>query len=112
MKDLLVGQAQNQDSGFEITEMSVKEELSGDWEEKVRARIKQVEQVIVICGEHADIANGVAAELKIAQEEGKPYFLLWGRSRKACVKSQNAKAKDEIYRWTWDSIKNLIGGAR
>ena len=38
LKNLLVGQAKNEDSPFEITDMSVKEELIGDWKEKVRQR--------------------------------------------------------------------------
>ncbi|HOL87495.1 MAG TPA: TIR domain-containing protein [Defluviitoga tunisiensis] len=112
LKNLLVGQAKNEDSPFEITDMSVKEELAGDWKEKVRQRIKKVDQVIVICGEHTDTATGVAAELKITQEESKPYFLLWGRSDKTCVKPKTAKETDKIYKWTWDNLKRLLNGER
>ncbi len=112
LKNLLVGQAKNDDSPFEITDMSVKEELSGDWKEKVRARIKKVDQVVVICGEHADTASGVATEVKITQEEEKPYFLLWGRGDKTCVKPKNAKESDKIYKWTWDNLKKLLDGQR
>ena len=112
LKNLLVGQAKNDDSPFEITDMSVKEELSGDWKEKVRTRIKKVDRVVVICGEHTDTANGVAAEVKIAQEEKRPYFLLHGRSDKTCVKPKNAKDEDKIYKWTWDNLKKLLNGAR
>ena len=112
LKNLLAGQAKNDDTPFEITDMSVKEELTGDWKEKVRARVKKVDQVVVICGEHTDTANGVAAEVKIAQEESKPYFLLWGRSDKTCVKPRNAKDSDKIYKWTWYNLKNLLDGQR
>ena len=112
LKNLLVGQAKNDDTPFEITDMSVKEELTGDWKEKVRTRIKKVDQVVVICEEYTDTANGVAAEVKIAQEENKPYFLLWGRSDKTCVKPKNAKDSDKIYKWTWDNLKNLLAGQR
>lgn len=112
LKNLLVGQAKNEDSPFEITDMSVKEELTGDWKEKVRQRIKRVDQVIVICGEYTNTASGVAAELKIAQEEGKPYFLLWGRSDKTCVKPKTAKDSDKIYKWTWDNLRRLLNGER
>jgi len=112
LKNLLVGQARNEDSPFEIIDMSVKEELTGDWKEKVRQRIKRVDQVIVICGEYTDTANGVAAEVKITQEEGKPYFLLWGRSDKTCVKPRTAKESDKIYKWTWDNLKRLLNGER
>jgi len=112
LKALLVGQAKNEDSPFEITDMSVKEELTGDWKEKVRQRIKKVDQVIVICGEHTDTANGVSTEVKISQEEEKSYFLLKGRSDKACVKPKTAKESDKIYNWTWDNLKKLLNGGR
>ncbi len=112
LRNLLVGQAKNPDSPFEIYDLSLKEPLSGDWKGKVRERIKRVDQICVICGEHTDTATGVSTELIIAQEEGKPYFLLWGRSSKTCVKPNAAKQSDKIYNWTWDNLKNLIGGSR
>ncbi len=112
LKTLLVGQAKNPDTPFEISDGSVKERLTGDWKEKVRIRIKRVDQVIVICGEHTDTATGVNIEVKIAQEEGKPYFLLYGRSGKTCKKPKNATSTETMYKWTWDNLKALIGGAR
>jgi hypothetical protein len=36
-KELLVGQAKNPDSPFEISDASVKYHLTGDWEEKVKS---------------------------------------------------------------------------
>jgi len=78
----------------------------------VRERIRQVDQMIVMCGEHTDTATGVSVELTIAQEEGKPYFLLWGRSSKTCVKPTAALPSDKIYKWTWPNLKILIGGGR
>ena len=112
LKELLVGQAKNPDTAFNITDASVKEELSGDWKSKVRARIRNVDQVIVICGEYTDNAVGVNVELKIAQEEYKPYFLLWGRTAKAATKPPSALSADKVYSWTWDNLKQLIAGAR
>lgn len=112
LKTLLVGQAKNNDSPFEITDMSIKETIDDNWKKKARARIKGCDVVVVICGEHTDTANGVSAELKIAQEENVNYFLLHGRSNKACVKPKAAKSSDKIYKWTWDNLKALIGGSR
>ncbi len=112
LKNLLVGQAKNDDSPFEITDMSVKEELSGDWKNKVRKRIQRVDQVVVICGEYTNTATGVSAEITMAQEENVPYFLLWGRSDKDCVKPKSAKEDDKIYKWTWDNLKRLLNGER
>ena len=96
LKNLLVGQAKNEDSPFEIYDWSVKEELTGDWKEKVRERIKKVGVVAVICGEYTDSASGVSVEVKIAQEEEKPYFLLKGRKDKTCKKPKSAKDSDKI----------------
>jgi len=112
LRIMLIGQSKNEDSPFEIADWSVKDELPGDWKEKVRRRIKVIEQVIVICGEYTDSASGVNAELKMTQEEGKPYFLLWGRKDKTCKKPKSAKDSDKIYNWTWDNLKKLIHGNR
>ena len=112
LKNLLVGQAKNPDSPFEITDMSIKEAIAQNWKDNARRRIKGCDVVIVICGEHTDTATGVSTELKIAQEENIPYFLLWGRSDEKCVKPKAAKTSDKIYNWTWNNLKLLIGGAR
>lgn len=112
LKTLLVGQAKNSDSPFEITDMSIKETINDDWKKKARTRIKGCDVVIVICGEYTDSAAGVSAELKIAQEEKVSYFLLHGRNGKTCKKAKAAKSDNKIYNWTWDNLKLLIGGAR
>lgn len=112
LKNLLVGQSKNSDTPFEIADFSIKEAISEDWKEKARTRIKGCNVVVVICGLHTNTATGVSAEVKIAQEEGVDYFLLWGRKDKACKKPTAAKSSDKIYKWTWDNLKALIGGAR
>jgi len=112
LKNLLVGQAKNEDSPFEIADFSVKEAISEDWKKKARTRIKGCDVVAVICGEYTDTAAGVSAEVKIAQEEKVDYFLLGGRKDKTCKKPKEAKSTDKIYKWTWDNLKALIGGTR
>ena len=42
LKNLLVGQAKNSDSPFEIADYSIKEPLTGDWEKKVKEKIQLV----------------------------------------------------------------------
>jgi hypothetical protein len=112
LKTLLVGQARNSDSPFDLADWSIKEAMSGDWKAKARTRIRGVDVVVVLCGENTDKATGVSAELSIAQEEGVPYFLLWGYSEKICVKPKSASSSDKIYTWTWENLKVLIGGGR
>ncbi len=112
LKNLLVGQARNEDSPFEIADFSIKEAISVDWEKKARTRIKGCHVVAIICGEHTDTATGVSAEVRIAQEEDVSYFLLCGRKDKTCKKPKAASTTDKVYNWTWDNLKALIGGAR
>lgn len=112
LRNLLAGQAKHPDSPFEIKDRSLKEPLTGDWKEKVRRRMDNVDLVVVICGEYTHTAAGVSAEVTIAREASKQYFLLWGRNGKTCTKPTSALSSDKIYNWTWDNMKSLIGGAR
>ena len=112
LKTLLVGQSKNPDSPFEIVDMSIKEAIATNWKENVRRRIKGCDVVVVICGTQTDKATGVTAEIKIAQEEGIPYFCLKGRSDKTCVMPKGVRTSDKMYKWTWDNLKQLINGAR
>ena len=110
IKELLVGQSKHSDTPFDIADWSVKEHLTGDWKEKVRQRIKKTDQIIILCGQNN--AAGVNAEVKLAQEENKPYFLLIGYKDKTCVKPKTAKASDKMYNWTWENLKILLNGGR
>lgn len=112
LRNLLAGQAKHPDSPFEIKDRSLKEPLTGDWKDKVRQRMDNVDVIIVICGEYTDGAAGVAAEVTIAQEKRKPYFLLKGRNNKAYRKPRSALAGDKVYDWTWNNLKLLISGVR
>jgi hypothetical protein len=112
LRTLLIGQAKNPDSPFEMVDFSLKTALTGDWKDKIQTRIKSVDQVIVLCGEYTDTATGVSAELQIARGEKKPYFLLKGRANRQCKRPSAAVPSDKMYDWTWPNLKLLIGGAR
>ena len=111
-KIMLAGQAKFPDSPFDFKDASLKEPLTGDWKEKVRRRMDNIDVVIVLCGEHTNTASGVAAELTIAQDKDKEYFLLAAYSDKTCKKPTSAKSSDKVYKWTWENIKALISGGR
>ena len=106
----LVAQARDPESPFRITDWSVQQPIDENWRREVRDRIRRVDLMIVICGEHTHDAAGVAAEVTIAREEGTPYFLLKGRRRKTCTKPRNVLSSDEMHSWTWENLKNLING--
>ena len=111
LRDALVGQSKNPDSPFEIADWSLSKPVPGDWKEKVRTRMKQTKQVIVICGKHTHTATGVSAEVQIARELEIPYFLLQGYKDGNCTKPSAAQGH-KMYDWTWENLKKLIGGQR
>ena len=112
IKNALVGQTKYPNSPFEMADWSVKEPLSGNWQAKVAERIKRTSVVAVMCGHRTHTAQGVAAEVKIAQQLGKPYFLLAGRSQGKNTKPTTATPSDKVYNWTWDNLVALLAGRR
>lgn len=112
IKIMLAGQAKLPDSPFDFTDASVKEHLTGDWRAKVKRRLGNCDQMIVLCGQHTDAAKGVSDELEIAQELDMPYFHLKGRANKGCSMPAAALSSDKLYTWSWDNLKVLIDGGR
>ena len=108
LHDRLLEQSLRRASGFEISARSEAKTMTDLWYEKVRRRICEADEVIVICGEHTEASPRVSAELRIAQEEQKPYFLLWGRRESMCTKPVGAKRDEGMYNWTWEILQNQI----
>lgn len=112
LKESLIGQSKNEDSPFEISDWSIKEENNDDWKKEARDRIKKSDVVIIICGKHTNTAVGVSVELSMAKEEGINYFLLAGYKDGGNCKPKKAESSDKMYKWEWDNLKNLIHGNR
>lgn len=92
-KIMLAGQAKHEDSPFDFKDNSVDYHLTGDWQDKVKRRMDNIDVVIVLCGHKTHTAAGVAAELRIAKEKGKPYFLLAAYSDGKCTKPTSASSE-------------------
>jgi hypothetical protein len=50
----------------------------------------------------------MSAEIRIAQEEKTPYFLLWGRRGAACTKPLGAKSAEGMYMWTRENLEDQV----
>jgi len=111
-KHLLVGQAKLPDSPFSFSDWSSKEHLTGDWEAKVKLKLAYVDVGCILCGRNMRSATGVDREIELLRELKIPYFLLAAYSDGTCVKPKLARSTDKIYKWTWDNLKKLVGGAR
>ena len=105
LHDRLVEQASKSTTGFEISARSRARAPTDFWDEGLRREIREAEEVIIICGEHTDSSERVGTELRIAREEKRPYFLLWGRRELMCTKPTTAKPADGMYSWTREILQ-------
>ena len=113
IKHALVGQALYPNSPFSVADWSLKEEQKErEWKRKAHERINRAQVMVVMCGIKTNQAQGVAAELAMAQELKKPYFLLKGYPDKNCTKPTTAKAQDKVYDWNWKNLEALFAGGR
>jgi hypothetical protein len=110
LHDLLVAQSRSR-SVFAIASRSEAGEVTEEWTARVRDRIASCDEVVVICGEHTDQSPHVSAELRIAQEEKKPYVLLWGRRESMCKKPRSARIDDGMYKWTAEALERQLASA-
>jgi hypothetical protein len=108
LQEQLVEQSSLPISRFEISGRSEGRVVTQLWAENVRRQICEADQVIVICGEHTGESNAVSAELRIAQEEHRPYFLLWGRREVMCTKPAAARPADGMYSWTREILHSQM----
>jgi hypothetical protein len=69
--ETLIGQSRHPDTDFEIADWSVKDPFMGDWNARVREKIRCVDQVIAICGEHTHYATGYISSMC------SPFFLFF-----------------------------------
>jgi hypothetical protein len=107
LHDRLVTQARGP-APFVIASRSESGEMTEAWSERVRGCIAESDEVVVICGEHTDDSLQVSAELAIAQQQKKPYVLLWGRRNSMCKKPHGARADEGMYMWTPGNLEHQL----
>ncbi len=106
--ELLREQSGSPGSGFAVSDGSCCSAATDLGSETLRGRIREADQVIVICGENTKESVRVCAELTIAKEERTPYFLLWGRREIMCTKPVGAKTDEGMYSWTSEVLESQI----
>ena len=76
-RDLLKGQAKNENSPFNFTDMSVKEPWDEKWKTNCRIKIKGCDGVIVLLSKNIKKADGALWEINCAKEEKIPLIGLY-----------------------------------
>ena len=102
-RDFLKGQSLNTNSPFEYIDMSVKEAYVSEWKEKVRARIRRSDGVIVLASKNSLSSSGQKWEIQCAREEGKRILGIYAyKDDRTNIVGVNTKV------WTWENIRVFI----
>jgi antiphage defense system Thoeris ThsB-like protein len=91
-------------SGFNVASRSESGAITERWRAGVRRRVREADEVIVICGEHTAESQRMNTEMRIAREERKPCLLLWGRRERKCLMPVGVERSACMYSWTWDVL--------
>lgn len=107
LKDLIIGQAKNDDSPFEVIDHSLKEAApEKDWLARARNAISRADVFIVMLGPKTRYASGVLKEVKIANELERAKFQLIGYTNG--TEDWRVPDAGRVYAWTWDNLKKLL----
>jgi hypothetical protein len=116
LRDRLMTQSLRPEAAFTIVADSEDAQSDGSGDECLREKIRDADEVIVMCSQNTDATLSVCAEFRIALDEEKPYLLLWGRRESMCTKPVGAKANDGIYLWAHqildDRTREILRQAR
>jgi hypothetical protein len=110
VKQSMIAEAQRPDCPWRLVDNSISAGLPDRWAAEARRLISEAECVIVLCGEQTHQATGVAVEVQLAQELGRPYFLLSGTRRGAPTRPRHARGDDKIWTYRWPTVLTLLSG--
>ena len=108
LRDMLVGQARNENSPFEFVDMSVKEPWDSQWKTNCRTKIKGCDGVLIIVTKNTKNASGQLWEINCAKEECVPRLGIWGHSDDNPSSLPSELNGVRIVNWTWSNIANWI----
>ena len=108
LRDLLIGQARNEQSPFEFVDMSVKKPWETSWKTNCRTKIKGCAGVLIIVTKNTKNADGQLWEISCAKDEGIPRKGIWGRSSNRPLSTPEQLKGVPIVNWTWNNIKTWL----
>jgi hypothetical protein len=106
--DRLAEESQRRGSGFSVASRSAPGAMTDRWHAGVRRRVREADEIIVICGEHTAASERMNAELHIAREERKPFLFLWGRRERMCAMPVSSARSACMYSWSRATLLQLI----
>lgn len=106
-RDLLRGQARNEMTPFEFTDMSAKQAWESKWKTQCRIRIRGCDGVIALLSKKTRAAAGARWEMKCAIEEGVPIIGVHTQKDNKGAIPPELKGK-RVINWSWNGITNFI----
>lgn len=107
IRDLFIGQAQNQNVPYELIDMSVKEPWNESWKTRCRTRIKSCDGFIALITKNLKRAEGALWEINCAKQERIPVL---GVYMSGCNILDSPKELVGVKKinWTWDGIADFV----
>jgi hypothetical protein len=107
LKDFIIGQAQLEDSPFEVADHSLKEAApEKDWLDKATTAIKRSDVFIVMLGPKTKSAPGVLKEVNVAKDTNKSRFQIIGYKDGSAERAVTDGGR--TYSWNWENPKKLL----
>ena len=104
----IVGQARNERTPFELTDMSAKEPWSEAWKTNCRTRIRGCAGVIALVSKNTRNASGQLWEVNCAKEEGVPIRGIYISTDDRPTSLPLEFSGVRVTEWTWPNIKSFI----
>lgn len=108
LRDLLVGQARNDNSPFDFVDMSVKKPWDSAWKTNCKTKIKGCHGMIAIITKNTKNASGELWEIKCAKEEEVPCVGIWGHPDARFTTLPNEIAPLRVMDWNWLNIEKWL----
>ena len=105
-RNLFTGQRINAATPFEFIDMSVKEAYETDWKNKVQARIRRSNGVIVLISKNSLSSSGQKWEVECAKEENKKIVGI--RLSSDDTTNPAFMSGIGIIPWTWKGVADFI----
>lgn len=106
IRNLFTGQRIHSGTPFDFVDMSVKEPYRNEWKDKVRARIRRSDGVIVLVSSSTPKASGQHWEIACAVDEKKQIVVIWIEDgyRTKPLGTAAVPCKE----WTWGNVAAFI----
>ena len=108
LRNLLVGQARNDNSPFDFVDMSVKNPWDSAWKTNCRTKIKGCHGMIAIITKNTKNASGELWEINCAKDEGIPCIGIWGHPDEHFKTLPDEISPLRVIDWNWSNIAKWL----